>query len=153
MARMGASRLFLDSNVLVSGARGPGVCRDLLEAASQGRYVAIVSWSVLEETAEVLERKFCTPARDVRQALDCMNLQVVQNPPEFLVRQAAGVLADADDAPILAAALAAKVQALVTGDAHFTTPTVQARTRVLTPREALDLVTGSGPRAESEGES
>ena len=152
MATRGASRLFLDANVLISALRGPGVCEDLLMEAARDHYSAVVSWFVLAETAEVLARKFRTPAEDVRDALAAMRLQTVTDASIFAVRQAASLVTDADDAPVLAAALQAKVDALVTGDAHFFAPAVQARIRVLTPREALDMVRGGISRAESEGD-
>ena len=139
---MSARRLFLDANVLISALRGPGVCADLLTGPARGQYVAVVSPFVLAETVEVLARKFRTPGEDVREALAGLHLETVAEATIRAVRQAAKLVADTDDAPVLAAALQARVEALVTGDAHFFTPAAQARVRVLTPREAIDLITG-----------
>jgi putative PIN family toxin of toxin-antitoxin system len=141
-------RLFLDANVLVSGLRGPGVSRDLLVAARGKAFIAVVSEYTLAEAREVMDRKLRLPPNRIERALTWLRPEIVPESPEVAVAQAQDHISDPKDAPILAAALAAKVEALVTGDAHFFTPAVQARVWVLTPREALDRIAAR----ESAGE-
>ncbi len=138
MAAERLSRLFLDANVLISALRAPGVCEELVRGERRKGYTATASAFVLEEVTEVLARKFRTPPEYVREALAGLDLEMAAEASDLAVRLAARLVGDPKDAPVLAAAIGAGVDALVTGDAHFLTPAVQARVRVLTPREALD---------------
>ncbi|MCU7959617.1 MAG: putative toxin-antitoxin system toxin component, PIN family [gamma proteobacterium symbiont of Bathyaustriella thionipta] len=110
-------RLVLDTNIIVSGLLWGGLPRQLLELGRDGRITFFTSSLLLDELADVLERrKFAS-------------LLVSQNiTPDFLM-QRYGMLAqlvkpqaiertvrDVDDDAVIATALAAKADVIVTGD-------------------------------------
>lgn len=113
----GKPRVFLDTNVLVSGMVFAGNERKLLEAIIDGKLELVLSGDVVEETNEVLRRKF--PRQVV---LFPLFLRLVKH--EEISKRAykssekryAGLIGDKADAPILAAAVVSKADYLVTGD-------------------------------------
>ena len=134
-------RLLPDANVILSGMRFTGPPFWLLEEARAGRVMLVAPEYVLRETRRILLRKFALTDAAIDGGLAELPLAILPNPPVALLVRAQMVIQDRADAPILAAAWEASVDALVTGDAHFFTPAVQAKLRVITPREALDLIT------------
>jgi predicted nucleic acid-binding protein len=103
-------------------------------------FCGVVSEYVLEEVARALTLKFGETEAAAEGLLGSLHLAIV--PPAATARrmQASRRISDPADVAVLAAALSAKADALVTGDAHFFTPAIQALVPVLTPREALDLL-------------
>ena len=152
MAAPPPSRLFLDANVIVSGLQFAGPPHQLLVAASQGQCEAVTCAYAVAEARRVLLQKMGLAGEEAEAALRTMVVTVLPDAGEARAELVKRLLGDARDAPILAAALAAKVEALVTGDAHFFTPAVQARVRVLTPREALGLIVGREAGSEAQPE-
>lgn len=112
-------RAFLDSNVIYSAVCSPqGTPGKVITAFIVGRFQAVVSRLVLEEVVRTVKSKM--PAR-----IDALQELLVLNPPEVCpdpsldeISRCAEVI-HAEDAPILAAAIAAKVDYLVSGDRHF----------------------------------
>ncbi len=133
-------RLFLDSNILVSGVVFVGLEHDLLRLAAQGGFLPVVSTYVLSEVTRVLLAKFDLPEGPVNRALEALPLAMAPEPPEALIQAAEALLRDPADAPVIAAAWQANVNGLVTGDRDLFAAD-QRRVRVLRTREALKLVT------------
>ena len=136
-------RAFLDSNVILSelySSKGaPGI---ILERFIAGRLRVVISQQVLEETVRTVKKK-------LPEALPALKRLLVSTPPE--VREDP-VLAEvarwskvihAEDAAILAAAVAAEPDYLVTGDRHFFENPGIAETsglHIVTPAEFLKLL-------------
>lgn len=137
-------RLVIDTNVLVSGMLSssgpPGI---ILDAARVRRIRPVVSAPILAEYRSVLRRPRLRidPAESSQllATLDEYALHVepaTVDPAEF---------PDPDDIPFYAAALAARCP-LITGNLRHYPGT--GPVPVLTPRQALALITGTAPTAD-----
>ena len=135
-------KLFLDANVVFSAAhREEGRAQDLIALARAGHCELLTSAHALEEARRNLALKSDRFERRLAEAL--ANTVVVVEAPAALVEWAQAQGLPLKDAPILAAAVHAKAQLLVTGDArdfgHLFGRAMRG-TRVVTPASAIDLV-------------
>lgn len=132
-------KLFLDANVLFTAAYSPqGASSALFDLAAAGRCHLVASRFAIDEA----RRNISIKAPVHLAALDERVRSVVvvgEAGPDGVARAQAAPLVE-KDAPILAAAWAAHVDVLVTGDrahfGHLMGRTVEGLV-VLTPREAL----------------
>ena len=138
-------RAILDSSVLVSAFLTPhsSVVR-LLHDPARSRYQLCLSDAILTETAETLlgksrlHRHAAYVDEDVHGFVRWLLTQaeLVTDVPVLRV-----VLNDPKDDPIVAAAVAAKADYLVTGDrAHLLPIGEYQGTRIISPREFLDIL-------------
>lgn len=105
-------RVFLDTNVLASGLMGYGLCRDLLDRIVI-EHTAVLGAPVREELHRVLTTKFRVSA-SLWDELD-EKLQEFKQAPLSTVPLDIEI-PDPDDIPVIACAIAAKVDVFVTGD-------------------------------------
>lgn len=138
-------RLFLDANVLFSAAHNPaGNARALFSLAAKGRITLVASRYAIEETARNIAVKFPDCAAELATLLG--GLVVGPEPAAGLVDAATAAGLPDKDAPILAAAIAARADVLATGDRRhfgaFYGATVQGAL-ILPPAEALCRVLDS----------
>jgi len=114
-------RLVLDTNTVVSGLFWGGLPGQLLDAARAGKVELYTSPALLGELARVLRRrKFSTRVERLSASVD----ELIEGYGELaqFVRPAAispVVLADPEDDHVLACALAAKADFIVSGDSHL----------------------------------
>lgn len=109
-------RIFLDANILFSGARSGGAIRRLLEMLSAAGHELIADDYVLEEARRNLEVHGPAGAADIGQRLPAV--QIFRLPAH--ARLSAEVDLVEKDRPVLASAVALGSNALITGDkAHF----------------------------------
>ena len=135
-------RLVLDTNVVVSGLIWGGVPRQLLDLGRDGHTTLFTSSLLLDELADVLGRsKFAAM------------LASQQTTPESLMRRY-GILAklvdpvnikrtvahDADDDAVIATALGAQADLIVTGDSHLLKLHLWRGIQILKPNDALQFV-------------
>jgi putative PIN family toxin of toxin-antitoxin system len=129
-------RVFLDSNVLVSAFGTRGLCTDVLRLVLT-EHELLTAEAVLEEVERVLTHKFGMPAREMEGVLSFFR----ENPVESRPKNASSIRnRDPADAWVLASAIAAGADVLVTGDAALVQ--VHSRVRELkitTPRGFWDL--------------
>lgn len=132
-------RVVFDTNVLFSAAFSPtGVPGQLVRLALTGRFELVVSPNLLDELAEALARpksRLDTPAIE-RYLVQLRGQVLVQDPPS----QANAWSRDPDDDYLLALALDARADAVVTGDRDLT-DLADPPVPVLTPRAFLDRLT------------
>lgn len=110
-------RVFLDSNVWVSGFAAHGLCADLVRLLmrqhGKNGVTLLLCEAVRSETLRIMREKLRADESDliaVRAAMEWAEVVSVAEwspPADF---------PDADDAPIIACALAAHADAFVTGD-------------------------------------
>ena len=105
-------RVFLDTNIVVSALAARGLCTDLFQALIAAHTV-VVSETVLDELQGVLSTKFRFPQGLVDDALAYLH-DACEVAPGVRGLPFAGL--DAADRAVLAGAIAAKVDAFVTGD-------------------------------------
>ena len=135
-------KLFLDANVVFSAAhREAGRSQELIALAVAKRYTVMTSRHALEEARRNLE--FKSRGFEKRLARLLERVVLVGEAPSALVEWARGEGVPSPDASILAAAVHAGADLLVTGDARdfgrFYGRTLHG-TQVITPARGLDIL-------------
>jgi uncharacterized protein len=107
-------RVVVDTNVWVSGIIAPDSPPGaVLEAVRRGRIEAVASWDLAAEIIDVLRRprlrRYAVTERDLEDVLVLLAPLLPAVDVEIEVR-------DPDDAAVVAAAVAAEADAIVTGD-------------------------------------
>jgi putative PIN family toxin of toxin-antitoxin system len=132
-------RLVLDTNVLVSAFLWHGVPGRLIELATEQEIQLLTSRVLLDELADVLPRKKLakkvaatglTPAQIVLNYRRLTQLVTARKLSQAISR-------DADDDHVLACAIAARADLIVSGDEHLLTLKIHQNIPILTPAEAL----------------
>lgn len=134
-------RLVLDTNTVVSGLIWGGVPRQCLDMARDKRVTLFTSSVLLDELAGVLGRgKFASmlASRDITpeflmQRYGMLATLVKPHPIERIVR-------DVDDDAVLACALAAKADIIVTGDNDLLVLHPWRDIQILNPVDALQKI-------------
>ncbi|MFO1431533.1 MAG: PIN domain-containing protein [Candidatus Competibacteraceae bacterium] len=112
-------RLFVDANVIFFAAHNPqGNTRALFRLATTGGIMLVASRYAIEEATRNISLKFPEFGLELESLLAC--LIVVPEPAATVVSVATNSGLPEKDVPILAAAIAARADLLVTGDRrHF----------------------------------
>ena len=105
-------KVFLDTNVLVSGFATRGLCADVIRLVLAEHQV-IIADVVLNELKRVLKHKIHLPGEQIQEILAFLESQTVQPKP---ISPSPIPVRDEDDQWVLASALVAKADVLVTGD-------------------------------------
>jgi len=133
-------RAVVDTNVLVAAAIKPtGTCRQLLDAAVEQRWLPVISPQLLDELEVVLRRpKFASKLteetiRDFIASLASAS-EIATDPPS-----PASHTPDPDDDYLVALALAADVDVLISGDTDLT-DLPDCAIPVQTPRDFLNHI-------------
>jgi len=131
-------RLVLDTNVLVSAVHVGGPPEELLLLANQGAIELFLSPFILKETSVVLKEKFGWGKERIRLLLDVLEEVATVIAPETDLKV---ITNDKADNRILACAVDAKADFLVTGDKRHLLPLKGYRDiHIVTPRECLDIL-------------
>ena len=134
-------RIFLDANILFSAARADGAMRTLLSLLQSREHVLVASPSVLIEASRNLEHKANSAALS--------DLMAIQSTLEISSREHGDGSAThtawlhTKDRHVLAAAIALKCDALVTGDkTHFGSGYGErfGNVLILSPRMAAEML-------------
>jgi putative PIN family toxin of toxin-antitoxin system len=136
-------RVFLDASVLFAAAYSrTGSSRDLCREAIRGDVQIVISQPVLEEVEANLTKKAPQALAAFHDLLGLIAIEVSATPTLEELQRAAAYI-HLKDAPIVAAAVKAKVDYLVTWDRkHFMdAPMVAKRSglRIVTPDELVNL--------------
>ncbi len=131
----------LDTNVLVSGLISPGGAPALLIGAwREKKFELVLSPAILEEVAEVLQRD------KIRRYYEHIDKDLPRKYVTGLRRfatlvtgrvEAKGVCADPQDDKLIAAALEANADYLVSGDEHLLSLKEYREVRIVRPAEFL----------------
>ena len=125
----------LDTNVLVSGILFGGKPREVLRLAIAGVIAAYLSPSMLRELREVLVRpKFKLPSEVAFAIVEQLQLNLKMVYP----REAIPVIeADPDDDAVIACAVAAQADFIITGDPHLLDLGTYQQIEILSPAAYL----------------
>lgn len=132
-------RVVADTNTVISGLLWRDAPREVLDAAAAGRIQFFTSVALLAELDEVLRRpKFS-------QRLELANVSLQSLIADYaalctFVKPTAiapTILADPDDDDVLACAIAANAEVIVSGDSHLLTLQQYNQTRILTASALL----------------
>jgi putative PIN family toxin of toxin-antitoxin system len=128
-----------DTNVLIAALITQGICSKLLHRARSGEFSLISCPFIMKEIRRILSRKFHFTADDIAAAMEAVTEAIDQIIDHHV--KISGVCRDADDDNVLACALAAKADYLVTGDTDLLELKMYQGVRIKTPRdfEALFL--------------
>lgn len=122
-----------DTNVLLAAFLTEGVCAKLLKRARKQQFDLITCPFILHEFERILSRKFSAtkPEKENALALITEAAQDVVQPSET----STGVCRDKDDDNVLACALEAEADYIVTGDKDLLALKVFRRIHIITPRD------------------
>ena len=137
-------RAVLDTNVVVSALLWGGTPERLIQAAIDGALELATSPALIEELREVLARpplasRLTQERMRAEQAVSLYARLATQVSPLAIEKI---VTADPDDDEVLACAIAARADLVVSGDRHLTALKTHRGIRILTPAQALDIVAG-----------
>jgi putative PIN family toxin of toxin-antitoxin system len=132
-------RVFLDTNVLVSAFATRGLCADVLRHVI-AEHQLLVGEFVLGELVPVLRKRIRLPAEDIAAIEEFLRgYEVVPKP-----KHASDVkIRDADDAWILASAVAGKADVIVSGDPDLLVLGKRSPVPVMSPREYWSAQSGA----------
>lgn len=133
-------RLVLDTNVVISALLWGGEPHKFIRAATEGDVILCTSQALLEELHDVLRRphlaqRLASHFATSQQAVDRYgDLAIDALAPSAPARVVPG---DADDDHVIAAAVAAKADLIVSGDRHLLTLGSHEGIAIVTVRQAL----------------
>lgn len=134
-------RVFLDTSALIAGiASGRGAAREVLRLGEAGVIKIYLSEQVLTEADRVFSAKFPALLGEFRKFLKNLEPVLVDDPTRAEVSSIEGWI-NADDAPILAAAIKSGADCLITWDRkHFQSRKVTENVQfpIFTPGEFLE---------------
>jgi putative PIN family toxin of toxin-antitoxin system len=125
-------RAVFDTNVLVAAFVAEGICSKLLTRGRKKQFHLIVCPIILQEFERVLIKKFSATRNETRSALRIVSdvVHSVVHPSQSVQ----SVCRDPDDDAILACALEARADYLVTGDVDLLELKVFKGVQIVTPR-------------------
>ena len=129
-------RVFLDTNIIVSAFATRGLCADLFRKILEAHTLVTTEY-ILAETQNVLSNRFHVPEETVSEILGLLRRQEVVGTPILLLEIA---IRDVNDLPVVAAAIEAKADYLVTGDKDILSLNPVAEIKIVTPREFWNVI-------------
>ena len=131
-------KIVLDTNVIVSGLNFPGNERIVLELALRGRFELCLSSFILQEVADVLDRKFGWSEERSSQAIRMLRDTAAMIEPLLLPQV---IEANEADNRILECAVEAAAEYLITGDRRHLLPLGEHRNvRILNAPRFLSVL-------------
>ena len=134
-------KVFIDTSALIAGILSPtGAAHEVLRLCEAGVVKALMSRQVLVEADRNISEKLPALQSEYRVFLKHLSPLIVEDPSKLAVEQACEIIHH-NDAPILAAAIEASADDLVTWNTrHFQKKAVRdyARFPILTPGEFLE---------------
>jgi putative PIN family toxin of toxin-antitoxin system len=129
-------KVYVDTNVLASAFATRGLCADVVRFVL-AEHDFVTGEVNLQELRRVLDKRFHVPLRIVDEVEGLLrSYEVVPVPddlPDIKVR-------DADDLKVLASAMAAEADVLVTGDKDLLDVAAESPIRIVAPRGFWDMV-------------
>jgi len=138
--------IVLDTNVLVSASLFGGLPREILGLIVAGVIDCSLSLPILDELRNVLQRpKFGLSAQQALAIVEELSALCGIVVPSRRIRS---LCADPDDDRILECALEARVDAIVSGDAHLLGLGMYEGIRIVSPSEFLQIIEKKVPAAK-----
>lgn len=131
-------KVVLDTNVIVSAVTTRGLCADVFRAVL-AEHELVTCPKILQEVRRTLQSKFAVPESLIAEYLELIQdaafLVGAGEMPEIRIK-------DKDDIEIIAAAIAGKAEALVTGDREEQELNRVKKLQILSPRAFWEELTG-----------
>jgi putative PIN family toxin of toxin-antitoxin system len=122
-----------DTNVLIAAIITQGVCSKLLHRARAGEFSLISCPFILKELRRILSKKFRLPHDEIASTMEPISEAIGQIIEHNL--KITDTCQDADDDNIIACAVAAKADYLVTGDSDLLEIKSYQGVKIITPRD------------------
>jgi putative PIN family toxin of toxin-antitoxin system len=129
-------KILLDTNVLASATATRGLCADVVLAVL-AEHELVVSPQILQELQRVLDEKFSLPAALIQNVLRLFRQDAIMAKVEKLPKVR---LKDKDDLGILAAAVSAHADVIVTGDKELQKLGHIQKIQILSPRQFWEML-------------
>jgi putative PIN family toxin of toxin-antitoxin system len=133
-------RVLLDTNVIVSAVTTRGLCADVFRAVLAAHELVICP-QVLKEVRRILRIKFGVPEQLSAEYLELIGQEAIVAEPQDLPDLP---IEDQADAAIVAAAIIAKADVLVTGDHELQGLKSIREVRIISPRAFWEELTARG---------
>jgi putative PIN family toxin of toxin-antitoxin system len=133
-------RVLLDTNVIVSAVTTRGLCADVFRAVLAAHEL-VTCPKVLQEVRRILSMKFGVPEPLIAEYLELIGQDAIVAEPEDLPDLP---IQDQDDAEIVAAAIGARAEVLVTGDLELQGFKNIGKVRIISPRAFWEELTAQG---------
>jgi uncharacterized protein len=133
-------RVLLDTNVIVSAVTTRGLCADVFRAVLSAHELVTCA-QVLQEVRRILRITFGVPEPLIVEYLELIGQEAIMAGSEALPDLP---IQDRDDATIVAAAIAARAQVLVTGDYELQSLKNIGQLRIISPRAFWEELTARG---------
>ena len=139
-------RWLFDTNIIISGLFWSGNESKLLELAISQKYEAVICEFVLKETERIIQEKFPKMKNKAAPLLNMLIDSAEKHPllteKEIITfkQKRKNIIKDKKDLIILATAVKADVDAIITGDSHFYNSKVQKLIEIIDARKALELL-------------
>ena len=140
-------RIFFDTNVLISAFAARGLCADLMRLVLAEHELQTGEVNLVE-LRRVLRERFKAPAAQIARVETLLRDQTIVEKPRLILQLK---VRDADDAWVLASAVAGEADVLVTGDQDLLVLAPQAPLPILAPRAAWELLRGEGRQLVTDG--
>ncbi len=138
-------RAVLDTNVVVSALIWGGRPFSLMQAATEGRLQLYTSPALIEELLDVLTREHLAPKLESRRSSIEKAVMLYSGLAAMVVPMALppAVIDDPDDDYVIATAMSARADLIVTGDRHLLTLGNYSTIQIVSTADALDMLSGS----------
>lgn len=131
-------KVFFDTNVLVAALISEGLCHKLLRRAARGEISAYISPYILKELKEVLRNKVGVSNEDISAFVDLLLIAMEVVDPEEAGLSLNGICRDPHDDPVIAGAVAAAANYLVSGDLDLLELQKYQSIMIVSPRQLED---------------
>lgn len=138
---MKAPKVFIDSNVWFSAFYGSRNCEKIVKAHTQDKIKAIISQQVLREVTKNFTQKMPSALKPFTKSITISPPIIIRDPLE--ISKYVKSLAHPKDQIILASAILAKVNYLITGNIKdFKVEEIKKKTKieVVAPKQAVKLL-------------
>lgn len=122
-----------DTNILIAAIITEGICSKLLRRARAGEFALITCPFIMEELKRILSKKFRLPQEELALAMETISEAISQVIEHNL--KIKDICRDADDDNIIACAIAAKADYLVTGDSDLLEIKSYHSIKIISPRD------------------
>lgn len=122
------------TNVLIAAFLAEGLCSKILLRAKSGQFELYTCPFIMREFGEKLENKFSATKAEIREAVALVKEISFMVDPNEINAAVGGVCRDSKDDFVLACALAAKADYIVTGDADLLVIKEYKTVKIIAPR-------------------
>jgi putative PIN family toxin of toxin-antitoxin system len=129
-------KIFLDTNVLASAFGSSGLCAELFQHVLQNHEL-ITSTAVLDELQRILPEKFGATPKQTSDVIALLREYLPLAEPNLTLLHVE--VRDPNDVHVLAAAIAARADLLVTGDKDLLS-VQRSPVKIVTPRQFFEML-------------